>query len=48
LTLPLLDKLDKIGEDGVKKEMIEKELGGSDRRSSLFQFRTITEEKIEN
>ena len=44
-----LDKLDKIGEDGVKKEMIEKGIGESaiEKVQPLFQFTGSISEKIE-
>ena len=44
-----LDKLDKIGEDGVKKEMIEKGIGESaiEKVQPLFNFTGSISEKIE-
>ncbi len=44
-----LDKLDKIGEDGVKKEMIEKGIGESaiEKVQPLFNFTGTISEKIE-
>jgi len=44
-----LDKLDKIGEDGVKKEMIEKGIGESaiEKVQPLFHFAGSISEKIE-
>jgi histidyl-tRNA synthetase len=45
-----LDKLDKIGEDGVKKEMIDKGIGESaiEKVQPLFNFTGTISEKIEN
>jgi len=44
-----LDKLDKIGEDGVKKEMLDKGISESaiEKVQSLFQFTGTVSEKIE-
>ncbi len=44
-----LDKLDKIGEDGVRKEMLDKGISESaiEKVSPLFSFKGTTEEKIE-
>ncbi len=44
-----LDKLDKIGEDGVKKEMLEKGISEAaiEKVQSLFNFTGSTKEKIE-
>jgi len=44
-----LDKLDKIGEDGVKKEMLEKGISASaiEKVQPLFQFTGTVAEKIE-
>ncbi|MEW7278206.1 histidine--tRNA ligase [Aquimarina sp. 2201CG1-2-11] len=45
-----LDKLDKIGEDGVRKEMLDKGISESaiEKVSPLFGFKGTTEEKIED
>ncbi len=45
-----LDKLDKIGEDGVKKEMLEKGISASaiEKVQPLFQFSGTVAEKIES